>query len=213
VGNIAVAVCVSCQQRKGKRTCPALSGDICPQCCGEKREESIACPLMCEHLVESRLHEKTVVDPSIRTFPEVEVTDQFMQRNRSLVQLLATGTAMAALGVEGAVDRDVREALDSLAASYRTREASGLIYDSRPANPYAEQIRQSIEKTIDSVREKLREQQGMYTIRDADILGSLVFLVRLAAVNNNGRSRGKSFLHVVLGMAAEVMGRMEPKAE
>ena len=32
--------CVYCQQRKGKRSCPALTGLICSQCCGEHRTDA-----------------------------------------------------------------------------------------------------------------------------------------------------------------------------
>src|SRR5689334_19423197 len=42
--------CVHCGQRRGKRRCPALSGDICPQCCGEHRLKTIDCPSTCEFL-------------------------------------------------------------------------------------------------------------------------------------------------------------------
>src|SRR5689334_14289365 len=42
--------CVKCGARKGKRACPALGGDICPQCCGEHRLKSIACPSSCTWL-------------------------------------------------------------------------------------------------------------------------------------------------------------------
>jgi hypothetical protein len=42
--------CVKCGLRKGKRACPALKGDICPQCCGEHRLKEIACPADCSWL-------------------------------------------------------------------------------------------------------------------------------------------------------------------
>ncbi len=42
--------CVYCHQRKGKRSCPALSGMICSQCCGEHRIARIACPADCGFL-------------------------------------------------------------------------------------------------------------------------------------------------------------------
>jgi hypothetical protein len=42
--------CVYCHERKGKRTCPALSGLICSQCCGEHRMTRIACPSDCQYL-------------------------------------------------------------------------------------------------------------------------------------------------------------------
>ncbi len=42
--------CVHCQQRKGKRSCPALNGMICSQCCGEHRITKISCPASCVFL-------------------------------------------------------------------------------------------------------------------------------------------------------------------
>lgn len=42
--------CAYCTQRKGKRPCPALSGLICSQCCGEHRIVRVACPQDCVYL-------------------------------------------------------------------------------------------------------------------------------------------------------------------
>ncbi|SLM47949.1 conserved protein of unknown function [Nitrospira japonica] len=42
--------CLYCKQRKGKRSCPALGGLICPLCCGEHRIVRIACPQDCDYL-------------------------------------------------------------------------------------------------------------------------------------------------------------------
>jgi hypothetical protein len=45
-----MATCSYCQQRKGKRSCPALAGAICSQCCGQHRLQAIACPSTCVYL-------------------------------------------------------------------------------------------------------------------------------------------------------------------
>ncbi|BCA55871.1 hypothetical protein W02_30110 [Nitrospira sp. KM1] len=42
--------CVYCHQRKGKRSCPALGGSICPVCCGEHRIVRVSCPIDCIYL-------------------------------------------------------------------------------------------------------------------------------------------------------------------
>lgn len=42
--------CAYCHLRKGKRSCPALGGPICSQCCGEHRVVRIACPSDCVYL-------------------------------------------------------------------------------------------------------------------------------------------------------------------
>ncbi len=41
--------CISCNQRKGRRECPALGGQICTQCCGSKRGIEIKCPDDCRY--------------------------------------------------------------------------------------------------------------------------------------------------------------------
>ena len=45
-----MAKCVYCHQRKGKRACPALAGQICSPCCGTHRLNRIACPADCVFL-------------------------------------------------------------------------------------------------------------------------------------------------------------------
>jgi hypothetical protein len=45
-----MATCSYCQQRKGKRSCPALGGAICSQCCGQHRLQDIVCPSDCMYL-------------------------------------------------------------------------------------------------------------------------------------------------------------------
>lgn len=42
--------CGYCHQRKGKRSCPGISGLICSICCGEHRLTRIACPSDCVYL-------------------------------------------------------------------------------------------------------------------------------------------------------------------
>ena len=49
-----MAKCLSCSERKGKRSCPALEGMICSQCCGSKREVEIQCPPDCSYLAHSK---------------------------------------------------------------------------------------------------------------------------------------------------------------
>ena len=45
-----MSLCVYCKQRKGKRSCPALNGLICSQCCGEHRIVRVSCPSDCVYL-------------------------------------------------------------------------------------------------------------------------------------------------------------------
>jgi hypothetical protein len=43
-------LCAKCGQRKGKRSCPALGGRLCPPCCGTLRLEEIRCLPDCTYL-------------------------------------------------------------------------------------------------------------------------------------------------------------------
>lgn len=42
--------CKHCTKKKGKRHCPALSGPICPLCCGKHRQKEIKCTEDCPFL-------------------------------------------------------------------------------------------------------------------------------------------------------------------
>ena len=45
-----MAKCPRCQERRPKRSCPALGVDICAPCCGEERLRTISCVESCEYL-------------------------------------------------------------------------------------------------------------------------------------------------------------------
>ncbi len=53
-----MAKCIYCRQKKGKRSCPALNGQICNGCCGEHRGRAIACPPDCPYLVDHEAYQR-----------------------------------------------------------------------------------------------------------------------------------------------------------
>ncbi len=97
-----------------------------------------------------------------------------------------------ALEREKAVDLDAREAIESLVKTYRTLQ-SGLIYETRPQNPYAAGIQERMTQAIEELRKAMAEDAGIETLRDKDVLATLVFLQRLEIQHNNGRTRGRAF--------------------
>ena len=68
--------CIYCQERKGKRPCPALGGAICSQCCGTHRVVSIACHSNCVYL-----------DTNVE-YQQKRVGDQFEQERRTFYREL-----------------------------------------------------------------------------------------------------------------------------
>lgn len=184
--------CKLCQKKRARRHCPGLGADICPSCCGAERENSIDCPQACEYLQEARLRERPEPIPE-STIPnlDIRVTEDFLREKDDLVVWLSNALARA-MERERAVDSDAREALGALIRTYRTRE-SGLIYETRPANPYAAAVQDALKNAIEELGKALAENTGMQSLRDADILGVLVFLERIELQYANGRRRGRAF--------------------
>ena len=190
--------CKLCEKRRARRYCPGIRGEICAVCCGTERENTIDCPLECEHLAEARRREKP---PAIAAgdLPnrDIRLSDQFVRDNERAIVWLTTAL-MEAMEKERAVDFDAREALDALIRTYRALE-SGLIFETRPVNPYAGAVQRALQQSVEELRKRLTKETGMHTLRDADVLGALVFLQRLELRNNNGRRRGRAFFDFLRG--------------
>jgi hypothetical protein len=191
--------CAICHVRRPKRFCPGVRGDICTMCCGSEREITVDCPLDCVYLREAHQHEK-IEPPDPHDFPnqDVRVTEEFLRDREPLLLFLARTLLDAALATPGAVDFDVREALDAMVRTCRTLQ-SGVYYETRPDNPIAAAICSLVRAGIDEFRKQESERAGMAQTRDSDILGILVFLQRLERDNNNGRKRGRAYLDFLRG--------------
>jgi len=190
--------CRLCEVRKPRRYCPGVRGDICSPCCGVEREVTISCPLDCEYLLEAREHEKLPeIDPAQVPHQEIKLTEEFLEEIDALVQSIAQMLLTSALQTPGAVDRDLQGALDAMIKTYKTRE-SGLIYESRPDNPIAGMVQQRLQAEIEQYSQALTRERGMTAVRDADVLGALVFLQRFGLHFDNGRARGRALISYLL---------------
>ena len=190
--------CKICELRKPRRYCPGVKGDICSICCGNEREQSIDCPLDCPYLQEARQHERPLeIDPKTIPNQDIRVGDQFLHDHKELFTLTTGVVFRAAMETPGAIDYDLRDALESLIRTHRTL-ASGLYYDSRPVNPIAAALYDKIREGQDEAREIL-VQKGR-TPRDSEFLGVLVYLQREELALNNGRRRGRAFIDLLRGM-------------
>ena len=185
--------CQICDTRKPRRHCPGVQGEICSICCGNEREVSVSCPLSCSYLVEARQHEKPrQLNPDDVPNKDVQVTEDFLRDHEPLFVVLSSRLLGAALAA-GALDSDAREAIQALIRTYRTLE-SGLYYETKPANLIAAGIQDRMQQAIEELRKELAEKNAT-PIRDAEILGTLVFLERVELHENNGRPRSRAFVH------------------
>lgn len=155
---------------------------------------TVSCPLECEYLQEAHMREK-LPDISADTFPnkDIRVSDEFLRKHEPLLIVLAATLMNAALEYEGTIDYDIREALDALIRTHRTLQ-SGLVYETKPTNPMAAHVYERLQGSVEELRRKLQESTGSATVRDADVLGILVFLHRMELQHNNGRKKGRAFI-------------------
>jgi hypothetical protein len=184
--------CKLCGKRRVKRHCPGVEGEICAVCCGTERENTVDCPLECDYLREARAHDRPVALAE-EDLPnkDIRLSEDFVRKQEHVVMWLAHALTRV-MEARRSVDSDAREGLESLIKTYRTLEA-GLIYETRPQNPYAAEIQEALKQSVDDLRKTMAEASGMETLRDADVLGALVFLQRLELQHNNGRRRSRAF--------------------
>lgn len=185
--------CGICDDRKARRHCLGLQTDICSLCCGNEREVSISCPFECEYLQEARRHEKPpALDPKTMPNPDVRVPESFLREHEDLLVFTGQAIFTSAISIPGAVDSDVREALESLIRTQKTLQ-SGIYYESRPENPLARAIYDGIRDRLED-NAKRRAESGEAPVRDPETLAMLVFFERLQLSYNNGRPKGRAFL-------------------
>jgi hypothetical protein len=183
-----------------------VNGDICAICCGTEREVTVSCPYECEYLQEARKHEhKTPLDIPDR---EMQATARMIREHEQLLDTLGVALFSAAQATN-AIDIDAREALDALARTYRTLE-SGVYYETRPGGSFAAAIYDAVQNAAREYRSEEQRRTGLTRTRDADVLRIVEFLQQVERSHNNGRKRGRAFLHSLAGHYAGVAGTAAP---
>jgi hypothetical protein len=158
---------------------------------------TVDCPADCEFLLEARKHDKPVpLDAASVPNQDIRVTEEFVAENEELALHLADALVTAAQASPSVVDFDARQALGAAIRTYRTRE-SGLYYESLPENPLAAGLARVVLDAAEEFRRKETERLGMTRTRDSAVLGVLVFLQHFELDRNNGRRRGRAFLHAL----------------
>jgi len=183
--------------------CPALDREICPVCCGTKRETEIRCPQSCGYLSSARAH------------PPVQV----LRRQSDDLEALAPGMAglseprqqlylfsLALLerfrgeGLDAAVDADVVSGLEALAATYDTA-ARGLIYEPQPSSAPARRLTAGIQSVFEELG---RDRPSGFAADAAEILRRLADRACEVSKATSGSSR------TFLELAGRVAHRFGP---
>lgn len=150
--------------------------------------------MTCEYLAEAHLHEKKPAsDPENMPGKDVPLNDDFLRANEFLIVLLGSAMFEPLRLDPKATDADATDALDALAKTWRTLNA-GIYYETKPVNPLAAAMFDSVKARVEDIRERAKEAGEASLLTDAVVLGVLVFLQRVAFGLNNGRSKCKAFL-------------------
>ena len=200
---IVAELCKICNTRRPRRYCLGVEGGICAICCGTEREVTVSCPYECSYLRDGRDHEKKPA-PGPLTHPEVEITDNFMQRNEILLMICTQLWWQVSKDRAGVLDHDLIEAMTSFIQTLKTAASSGLIVSDRPENSIAAGLLEHftakfVEWRAEVEKRAVAESIPGPMIRDGNVLKMMVFLERTAIALGNGRPRCRAFYHTLQG--------------
>ncbi|MBI2816582.1 MAG: hypothetical protein HYX72_06555 [Acidobacteria bacterium] len=171
-----------------------MRADICAICCGTEREVTVDCPFDCIYLRESRRYDrKRTQPPAGMPFPEVELGDRFVEEHEALIGRIGYELVRYTVENPKIIDKDIEAAFAGLVRTYQTL-SSGIYYESAPDEASAVGVFRAIKSFLDDIEKKAREQGLVAGMKESDIIGSLVFLARIAAVHDNGRPRSRAFI-------------------
>jgi len=134
--------CPVCNDRKSKRSCPALGRTICTVCCATKRQVEINCPPDCIYLSSARSHPPAVVQRRQErdlSFLLPLISDLTDSQYR-LVLLFQSAAVKHAQGAMPSVeDVDVADAASAVAATLETAR-KGIIYEHQAVSAPAQRL-------------------------------------------------------------------------
>jgi len=185
--------CPLCDARKVKRFCPAKTVQICPVCCGEKRETEILCPADCVYLQAGREYESgrlakhSRLPASTPKLWEPAFLERYYGVTLSIWKILAEERGR----LNEMVDQDVQLALDGLLRTYKTLE-SGIYYDHAPEAFCAKSIYQAVKDFLEKANNSIDE--SLPRLKTGEILDCLQFQKELALAIVLPRPKSRAFL-------------------
>jgi hypothetical protein len=188
--------CAICEKRPPKRYCPAKGEKICAICCGREREVTIDCPSDCPHLMAAHRYEAEHQKPlSADQYPyrDISVREDFVYERRAVITGLAATILDFQIQHKDLNDGAVCSAIEALAETLRTL-GTGIYYERPPDAPLARALYGRIAEFLKEFRESETGRAGIPTLKDTDVFLLLVFLLRVARQETNGRSRSRAFL-------------------
>jgi hypothetical protein len=204
--------CILCEQRKGKRNCPAKRDFLCAQCCGEKRVLEISCPESCGYLKAGRSREVEDYKKHLEKLSDAnrETYQKAIIEYEDVVAHLEYALARERLLSRDLKDRDIVRAVEVLLETYRTEE-KGILYEKTSDDLRIEPLRRELRTIIESFRNpKGEEKAGILNPGDTRLqLGGAIkcleFISALAGAYMKDNSSGSGYV--------DFLARVNPREE
>jgi hypothetical protein len=150
--------CSLCRTRKARRSCPALGRQICPTCCGTKRQKEIACIPSCIYLGNAEAHPPAVVQRQReRDLPMlVQMIEGLTAQQGEALSLLQARIRMhRTAAIPPLHDSDVADAMKALASTLETA-ARGILYEHQAVSVPAMRLQQGLREVLAELAEHER---------------------------------------------------------
>jgi hypothetical protein len=167
--------CPSCNQRKGKRPCPALRANICSNCCGTKQIKEIACPPDCGYLVTGREYREGRHYRHLFQGSDAELFEKVLTELYYPLRALQRILAETQRNFRGFDDRTALEAVQKVLETCET-ESRGVIFEQRSQDIQAQAAIQDLMKEIASLRQGQAERPEVRSIKLSEVILCLRFL-------------------------------------
>lgn len=189
--------CPICGKRPPKRFCPAKGEKICAVCCGKEREVTIDCPPDCPHLMAAHRYEaehRKPIPPEEFPYRDVEFPVDSVYERWPAVSGIATAILSVQAQNKELDDGTVRTALEALAETYRTL-GTGIYYERPPDAPLARALYTQFGEYLQEYRKQESSRAGFSSLKDSEVFHLIIFLLRVAKQETNGRPRSRAFLN------------------
>jgi hypothetical protein len=186
--------CPICEKRPPKRFCPAKGETICAVCCGQEREVTIDCPADCPHLIAAHRYEAEHRKPiGIEDLPyrDTAVRPEFVYEHWEVIAGLAGTILQFQIQNKELSDGSATAAIEALTETYRTL-GTGIYYERPPDALLARALYGQLAQFLGEFQKE--RATDLAALRDADVFQLLVFLLRIARQETNGRPRSRAFL-------------------
>jgi len=195
-------LCPICNQRKGKRACPAVGKQICAVCCGTKRLVEISCPAECGYLASARVHPPAIVQRQhdvdrAMLLPLLQALSE--RQARAFLMLAAVTARHQGEMLQKLVDEDIAHAAGALAETMEIA-GRGIVYEHQPTSLPAARLMGELRTLAD----EFAKSAGSSVARDVAIaLRRLEHGAKMvAAVKPNGNE----FQHLLSRVLAPAPG-------